>query len=208
MTQKTGIAIVPETFINSKFNKNNINRIVIIESNPFEDATIPICVVCFNGQKNEQQIIYKNDKKIGLLKDLLKFKNLIQIKNDFLKSLKFNDILGAIALLGVDSTNLQKKIKFINKANLSYDLKNVKISSRAITVINSNILNTLTSQKITQTIEKANKILNDFRQKTEDVLLTPFKGNNSLKQRRRRLDFTLASQIITQAFLEVENLNS
>lgn len=204
-TNQPGFAIVPETFINSKFDKTNVNRIIIIEPNPFEDTTVPICIVCFNGAKLEKQIIYKNDYKIGSLQELKKLKIFVKEKSEFLKKLRFNDVNGFIALLGVDSTNPEKKIKFIHKNKLKYNISNIKTSSRAITIVNSEEFKYLDDSKIEKIIINANQILNTFRTKTKDVLLSPFKGNNKDNQRRRRLDFHLARNILTKAFIDCCN---
>ena len=51
-------------------------------------------------------------------------------------------------------------------------------------------------------IVNANKILNDYRKATSDVLLTPFKGNNKIGKRRRRLDFKKAKEIVEKAIEE------
>ncbi|QYC31207.1 hypothetical protein HGD80_01170 [Paulownia witches'-broom phytoplasma] len=204
-TNQPGFAIVPETFINSKFDKTNVNRIIIIEPNPFEDTTVPICIVCFNGTKLEKQIIYKNDDKIGSLQELKKLKIFVKEKSEFLKKLRFNDVNGFIALLGVDSTNPEKKIKFIHKNKLKYNISNIKTSSRAITIVNSEEFKYLDDSKIEKIIINANQILNIFRTQTKDVLLSPFKGNNKDNQRRRRLDFHLARNILTKAFIDCCN---
>ncbi|MBP5835830.1 hypothetical protein [Candidatus Phytoplasma meliae] len=207
-TNQPGFAIVPETFINSKFDKTNINKIIVIESNPFEDTTTPICVVCFNGVELEKQIIYKNDDKIGSLQELKKIKTFVKEKSEFLKKIRFNDVNGVVALVGVDSTNPKEKIKFIHKKELKYNISNIKTSSRAITIIHNEEFKYLDDLEIEKIITSANQILNTFRTKTKDVLLSPFKGNNKNNQRRRRLDFHLARNILTKAFIgNCNNIN-
>ncbi|AXK51613.1 Eco57I restriction-modification methylase domain-containing protein [Spiroplasma alleghenense] len=196
-----GVAIVPETFINSKFSKEFISKIVIIEPNPFADTEVPICIVCFDGSKKQDCVIYKNNDKIGKLSKLLEMNPLA--KNINLFDLRFNDIKGRIAIKGVDSTNPNEKIKFLNKSDLNYNLSNIKVSSRAITIINSKKLSNLDDKSIEKMIDCSNSLLNNYREQTRDVLLTPFKGNDKNNSRRRRLDFKIARAIIEIAYQKV-----
>lgn len=199
-TNQPGVAIVPETFINNTtFNKDQINRIIIIEDNPFNDTEIPICVVCFNGSPTEKQIIYKNNQKVGPLSVLEKLKP--TLSQPLLKDLQFNNFRGPIALKAIDYKNPSARILFLPTTQLNYDLSQIKHSSRAITVLHSAVFALLNPTQLKQLIQDANDILNEFRQKTQDVLLSPFKGNNNHNQRRRRLDFTLARNIIEKAYL-------
>ncbi|AHI53835.1 hypothetical protein SSABA_v1c04260 [Spiroplasma sabaudiense Ar-1343] len=196
-----GVAIVPETFINSKFSKEFINRIVIIEPNPFNDTEVPICIVCFDGSKRQDCVIFKNNSKIDSLENL----KLLNPKNESLNlnDLRFNDIAGSIALRGVDSTNPSDKIRFLDKNELGLSILKIKNSSRAITVLNSSKLSNLDENQIKKIIDFSNKYLNDYRESTCDVLLTPFKGNNKENIRRRRLDFKLAKAIIEKAYKNI-----
>ena len=45
-----------------------------------------------------------------------------------------------------------------------------------------------------------NKILNDIRNKSHDLILSPFKGNMKNGVRRRRLDFYTCRAIIEKAY--------
>ncbi|AOG59992.1 hypothetical protein SHELI_v1c00370 [Spiroplasma helicoides] len=196
-----GIAIVPETIIKSTFPKDKINRIVIIEPNPFEDTEVPICVVCFNGSVKEKIKIYKNDKYIGKLENLNKL--LPKPDSLFLYDLRFNDIRGKIAIKGVDSTDPLNKIKFLNKEDLLYSISKIKNTSRAITIVGCEIFKKCNQNQINKIIKEANTILHNFRAATNDVLLAPFKGNNKKAERRRRLDFHTARNILEIAYSNV-----
>ena len=41
------VAIIPETFLHSTYPKDRCQSIVILEENPFEDTTFPVCVTCW-----------------------------------------------------------------------------------------------------------------------------------------------------------------
>jgi hypothetical protein len=45
-------------------------------------------------------------------------------------------------------------------------------------------------------ISKANALLALIRQRSGDLVLAPFKGNNRAGKRRRRLDYALARRIL------------
>ncbi len=191
LTNDYGVMIVPETFINSAFPKHRLVSITIIEDCLFNDTENPICVICFdNKNKTYDQInVYKNDELLG---NLGYFENMRRVPHKNLY-MRFNVPTGQIALRAVDTTNPKKPISFMRPEEMDYDLSEIKHSSRLITVIEVDA-NRETIDKI---IQYSNKFLFDFRKKTYDVLLSPFKGNKKNGERRRRLDYLTA-----RAFLE------
>jgi hypothetical protein len=197
-----GVMIVPETFINSKFPKNRLVSITIIEDQLFNDTENPVCVICFdNKYKTYDQInIYKNDKLIGSLGYFEKMRK-VPHKNTYMK---FNSLKGQIALRAVDTTNPNKSIAFMLPREMDYDLTTIKHSSRLITLIE---IKTNNNKMINTIIEHSNKLLSDFRKKTNDVLLSPFKGNKKNGERRRRLDYMTARSFIEDAH-DFANLDS
>jgi hypothetical protein len=191
LANEFGVMIVPETFINSSFPKNRLVSITIIESKLFNDTDNPICVVCFDGKIKplDQVKFYKNDKFLGTLGHFEKLRR-IPHKGIFIR---FNAPRGKIALRAVDTTNPQKPISFMRPEEIDYDLNSIKESSRLITLIDLRIDN----DEIGKVIEHSNEQLAAFRNRTHDVLLSPFKGNKTNGERRRRLDYFTA-----RAFLE------
>lgn len=189
-----GIMIIPETFINSKFPKNRLVSITIIEDQLFNDTENPICVICFdNKNKRYDQIdVYKNDELLGNLGFFEKMRR-VPHKNIHIK---FNVRNGQIALRAVDTTNPQKPISFMRPEEIDYDLVDIKHSSRLITVIEVNA----NEKVIDKIIEYSNNLLFDFRKKTNDVLLSPFKGNKKNGERRRRLDYLTARAFLEDAY--------
>ncbi len=189
-----GTMIVPETFINSKFPKHRLTSITIIEDRLFNDTENPVCVICFdNKNKTYDKIkVYKNDKMLGTLGYFEKMRQTPQ-KNIYIK---FNSPKGQIALRAVDTTNPAKPISFMKPEEIDYDLSDIKQSSRLITVVE---LNTK-KEKIEKIIKFSNDLLFDFRKKTNDVLLSPFKGNKKNGERRRRLDYLTARAILENAY--------
>ncbi len=192
------VAIIPESFINSNFlRKDVLNSITILEENPFTDTENPVCVVCFDGiSKNLNNIkIYKNNIYINNLEEI----NKIRLIPSNTVKIKFNDLTGWLGLRAIDSTNDKTFIHFDFKENFKYDWKNkIKSTSRHFSLINIDIEN----NKKQLFIDKSNQLLNEIRIKSQDILLTPFKGNTKKGKRRRRLDFNLARAILERIYNE------
>ena len=196
--QKYVVAIVPESFLNSNFRyKNLLHSITILEDNPFEDTENPVCVVCFDGVSKSlhKVLVYKNSTFINNFATIQKIRLLPQNILD----IKFNDKTGWLALRAVDSTDDKNWIHFDFKEAIKYDWdNNIKISSRHMSLINLDVPFSCRSNFI----YTANKIINQIRQESCDVLLTPFKGNTKSGVRRRRLDFKLARAVLEMAYLD------
>lgn len=189
-----GVMIIPETFINSKFPKNRLVSITVIEDDLFDDTENPVCVICFdNKNKHHEEIkIYKNDTLLG---NLWQYEKMRKSPSKIL-DIKFNSLKGQIALRAVDTTNPSKPIAFMRPDEIDYDLSTIKHSSRLITLIEVN----LETDVIEKMINHSNEILSDFRSRTNDILLSPFKGNKKNGERRRRLDYSTARAILENAY--------
>jgi len=189
-----GVMIVPETFINSKFPKNRLVSITIIEDQLFNDTENPVCVICFDKKNKsyDQVKVYKNNELLG---NLEYFEKMRRVPHKNIR-MKFNVPNGQIALRAVDTTNPKKPISFMRPEEIDYDLTSIKHSSRLITVIEMNA----SKKVIDKIIEHSNNLLFDFRRKTSDVLLSPFKGNKKNGERRRRLDYMTARAFLEDAY--------
>lgn len=191
------VFIIPETYFLTEdmFFKEDLCSITVLEDNPFYDTDCPVCVACFQkGDLFKQPFydIYKNEEFLfnsAVLEGILRTFN---SKNNF--KITFNDSTGNIGLRGVDGVNPEQKIKFCLPEELNYDLNKIKVSSRAITILN--VSGNFNREEL---IEKANMYLNTLRELTSDVILAPFKGNNKAGERRRRLDFKWAKKILNKA---------
>ncbi len=193
-----GIMIIPETFINTTFNKERIVSITTIEDNMFNDTETPVCVICFDNVKKgfDKIKIYKNDEFIDTLNEIVKFKK----KPINLPKIKFNSPTGKIALRAVDTTNPLKPIAFMKPEELNYDLTTIKHSSRLITLIE---INSLKDDDLERFLEVSNRKLSEYRKNIKDILLSPFKGNKKNGERRRRLDYETARMILEDSIKEL-----
>lgn len=194
---REAVFIIPETYFltDDMFFKEDLHSITVLEDNPFYDTDCPVCVACFSkGELFEQPSydIYKNDQFLfsnGGLEDISKE---YSSKSDV--KVVFNDKNGNIGLRGVDGVSPDQKIKFCLPEELNYDLDKIKVSSRAITILN--VSGNFNKKDV---IERANYYLNKLREETSDVIFAPFKGNNKAGERRRRLDFKWAKKILNKA---------
>lgn len=190
------VAIIPETFINSNFLfkvSNRINSISVLIDNPFEDTENPVCVVCFdNKQKRLDDIkVYVGSEYVNTLGYL---KSIVPIpKNNY--RINFNKVDGKLAIRAVDMPSIDKKIQFMPLEKLKYNLDNIKVSSRLITVVE---LKDFDGDYI-KLSDKCNEILQKYREDSKDLNFSPFKGNGKDGKRRRRLDYKTARAIIEMA---------
>lgn len=190
-----GIMIIPETFMNSRFPKNRLVSITIIEDQLFFDTESPVCVICFDAKEKgyEEVMVYKNDTYIGTLAYLEGLRKLPSKKIP----MTFNDPLGTIVLRAVDTTDPQRPIQFMKPSDINYDLSTIKYSSRLITAISLS----LDTRVIGKVIKASNSMLGEFRNQSHDLLLSPFKGNKKNGERRRRLDYATARALLEEACL-------
>lgn len=187
------VAIIPETYINSNFSKDRLKLITILEGDPFVDTDCPVCVCCFTKNINQPRdvLFYKDGRYICTYKEL---QNCKKIPTNII-NIKFNESKGKIALRAVDNTKDNDIIKFLPIEELEYDLKNIKVSSRLITVIDIPEI-----ENYDRFIDICNEILTEYREIMSDILLSPFKGNRKNGVRRRRLDYKTARAILEEAY--------
>lgn len=190
------VAIIPETFINSNYEKKNLlYSITILEENPFHDTENPVIVACFDGKfKSLSEIkVYKNRTFVNSLGNIEK----LRIKPTGVLNVAFNEPSGWLAVRCVDTTNPANMIKFDFKENIKYDWANrIKVSSRLLTLIDVDIK----EKDRGVFIRKCNEVLSEIRKDTNDIILSPFKGNMKNGQRRRRLDFMTCRAIIEKVY--------
>lgn len=195
------VFIIPETFFTTTFFKEHLYSITILEDNPFDDTDFPVCVCCFKKSYGFPQRvdykIYKGDKFLFTSEDLVLL--LGNFTSKVRTTIEFNTKQGNLGLRGVDGVGIKDRMKFCFPEDLNYDLDSIKVSSRAITVID-------VDYKIDKKfIDTLNNYLEGYRTHTDDVFLSPFKGNNKVGNRRRRIDFKLARQLINKT---IEKLNN
>jgi len=193
------VAIIPETFINSNFSqKEKLYSLTVLEDNPFCDTDTPVLVACFDSKiKSLNHVkVFKNEKYINNLGEIESLRLTPKKNVDMI----FNDKNGWLGVRCVDNTNPNDMIKFDLKENIDYNWeKGIKVSSRLLTLIQIDVPN----DKKSDFIYTCNDILLKTRNDTDDLILSPFKGNMKNGRRRRRLDFLTCRAIIEKAYYKV-----
>jgi hypothetical protein len=191
------VAIIPETFMNSPFPKDRLYSVNILEENPFRETETPVCVACFDGNpKSPQDVkVYKNGHFRTTLGELEEKR----LKPGHDVKIRFNSLNGEIGLRAVDTTDPGRRIRFMRREELDYPLETIKPSSRIITTIEID----LEPGEIDEFIARCNRILEKFREDTDDILLSPFKGNMKNGVRRRRLDYETCRAIMESALCNI-----
>ncbi len=179
-----GIAIIPETFIHSRFDMSFIHDIFILIPNPFADTEIPVCIVYFDGSKKSEDVnLYINNNFKGKMLQLKKeLQDQLVKKNNL--NISFGNPMGDLTFISFDSTSPKNKIRFEkNNGN------EMKTSSRLRNPVS---IEKKVDEKF---INRLNLKLAAIRKKY-NILIPPFNGNTSTGERRRRMPFSMVKQII------------
>lgn len=189
-------AIIPESFITQNIFHDRLFGVATLSCRMFEDTDCPVCLAMFmpSSEKGKRGLsendfhCYKGNVNIGLYSVLKEEKNGFQnILNDI--NWKFNIPKGEIGLYAIDGT-INKSIRFVDGNDIPE--QKIKVSSRGVTRIqgapNGLCINDL--------LKEANLVLSEFRDKTNDIFLTSFRGLRKDGDYRRRLDFSMAKNIL------------
>ena len=190
------VAIIPETFLHSSYPKERCAYISILEENPFEDTTFPVCVTCWVPEAGQDPLIFLNDDEVMRFSEMVRMKGKVS-RN---KRVVFNNPDGNVGLRVVDGTKVSDRICFVPATQFDYPRSSIKVSSRLMTYLDIPELNT--EKEIADFCTRANTILESYRERSRDILLSGFKGNNKEGKRRRRLDYRLGRKIVLEALHE------
>lgn len=188
-------AIIPESFIVQNLFHERLFAVVSLRTKMFEDTECPVCLALFipAGKKilKDNFKIYSNEEYIGDYQSLITLN-----KKSFLEEIPivFHDPKGQIALHAIDNT-FSASIVFQRGEIIPVD--KVKKSNRSFTRIGG--LEKFSIEEIDLIINISNDLLSKKRRQTNDVFLTSFKGLRKDGFYRRRLDFTQAREILTEA---------
>lgn len=199
------VAIIPETFLLSNFDQSRLELAVVIESALFGDTDAPAVVACFGPAQAAvgaatlkpatSAQIFIGERSLGELGEIL---SLRKRGPEARQRIGFNDPSGRIGLRAVDGSSGQDPIAFVwgDDFQAAYPRESIKVSSRLMTYLE---LPDQTDDEVRRTIVHSNLLLAGIREKSQDLVLAPFKGNDKNGKRRRRLDYELARTILNQA---------
>ena len=176
--------LIPASYLQSGLFRKRLSSYILLHDTIFSDTENPVCLALFNAETSNDVLIYYGNNHIGMLNTLEE--QLPRPKRD--RRVRFNDPNGELGFISFDNIK-EPGIRFCN----AEDIKNyqIKHSSRFITRISGDF-----GSNLSILIEKLNMAIESFRDETEDIFLTPFKGVRKDGRYRRRMDFNLARKFI------------
>ena len=183
------VAVIPETFLLSSFSKDRLELAVVIQDSLFGDTEAPALVACFAKEVRDDAHIFTGNQSIGMLSEILALRETSAPKHRIV----FNEPKGRIGLRAVDGSDGKTPIAFVAASDFEYPSDSVAVSSRLMTYLE---VPEVADDAIPELIARANSLLSSIRQSSGDLVLAPFKGNDRLGKRRRRLDYALAREIL------------
>jgi hypothetical protein len=174
-------ALVPESFIRAGIFQERLTDFISLTSQIFADTGHPVGLALFQPHPSSEIRVWSQDFQVGYLSEL---ESLRPQQKPNGPDVRFNHPHGNVGLIALDNT-YTASIRFCPVDELAkYTVKN---TGRHITkmYVEGNIQ-----------IEGWNEYLDDFRNRTHDVLMTCYKGIRKDGMYRRRLDWNLARGII------------
>ncbi len=178
-------AIVPNSFLTSEVFTERLTDVISLPQKMFDDTDCPSCLALFSSKPSSDFDVYKQHQFLGKYSALKAAEQSFQ--TDVAHDWVFNDSEGYIGLRAVDSTK-GKDVMFVPGETVP---SGVKPTNRSWTRISG--------PRVDGIIEKANKILSDYRNQTHDVFLTSFRGTTKQNDFRRRLSWDKARLILNLA---------
>lgn len=189
-------AIIPESFITAGIHKDRLFGIISLTFKMFDDTDCPVCLAMFTPYENANIKIYSGEEFLGTMHEL---QSISLTGNTSYHKWVFNDKEGSIGVKTVDGTKVAD-CRFFCGENI--DPNDIKVSSRSFTRVKG-LPKDIDREKF---FSICNNILDEYRKKTKDVLMTSFKGLRSDGKYRRRLDFRTVKCILNEALIKYETL--
>lgn len=182
------VMLLPASFVTYKKAPSffeRLDRVIFLNRPLFADTDNPVCLALFGEEENNNPIFFNDDEKVGDYNTLMR--HMPQSNGPIKNSIKFNIPDGKLGLVAIDN-NKEPSIRFCRGKELDgYDIKG---SSRSITRISGDF------KLDNDFLRTVNDYLKEMRDKTADVFLTPFKGLRGDGKYRRRMNYTIAREII------------
>lgn len=177
-------ALVPESFICARLFRERLTDFISLPSGLFKDTSHPVGLALFQPDDVQDVTVWFREARVGFLS---KIEALRPRPIPDGPSIRFNDPHGNVGLIALDNT-FTASIRFCPVDELAeYPVKH---SGRHITKMH-------VDGQIR--IDAWNDYLESFRKRTNDVLMTSYKGIRKDGMYRRRLDWNLARGIIHHA---------
>jgi len=186
--------IIPESFITSGYFRERLEHFVSLPFQMFDDTEMPTALVMWGPEESDDFEIWRADQRLGRYSQL----GAEPEATPCAERLRFNDRQGTVGLRAIDDTR-KPTIRFCPASEIAPE--RIKHTSRMLTRIS---VKDLEQGREPELIDAANQLLWEWRERTEDVLLTAFKGVREDGRFRRRLDFARARALLSQALCRVE----
>jgi hypothetical protein len=189
-------AIIPESFITKGIFQERLDIVISLNHSMFDDTEFPVCLAAFGPNTSSDFEIWRGREFIGKYSSLNVEVGKLLVKAPS-RAFRFNQPLGQLGIWAIDDTTKQS-IRFMHGDQISPS--KVKNSSRSYSRIEHELFSE--PHVLETTIRTSNIILENYRNTTQDVFLTSFKGLRSDGKYRRRIDWGTTSDIIATALLQ------
>jgi hypothetical protein len=187
--------IIPESFLTSGRFRERLCHFVSLPEDMFDDTEMPTALVLWGDAPTDDFLVWRQDELLGQYNKLA-----AGLKPTPCASrIRFNVANGQIGLRAIDNTR-EASIAFCPPEEIAAE--KIKPSARLVSRIHIKKL-----RDPDRVIKEANRELHAWREQTEDVLLTAFKGVREDGRFRRRLDFGNARALLSHAICRAENCN-
>lgn len=186
--------IIPESYITTGLLRERLEVFISLPISMFDDTDMPTALVMWGPQASDDFEVWRAGEYLGRYSEL----GAEPEPTACARRLRFNDRDGQIGLRAIDDTK-RPTIRFCPAAEVSRE--RIKQTSRMLTRVSVADLKPGSEEQL---IAAANELLWEWRERTEDVLLTAFKGVRADGRFRRRLDYATARALLSQALCRVE----
>ena len=182
-------ALVPATFLQSNLFQERLDSFIVLHNKQiFLDTENPVGLALFNNTTTKTKI-YHDNTFIGYLTSLKQYLP----KPTKTAEVRFNEPKGKIGFIAFDNTKY-RSIRFVKGEEINSC--RIKHTTRMITRISVDMEQSHINEN--ELIERLNNDIDILRTNTSDVFLTPFKGLRQDGYYRRRMEYSLAKQLILQ----------
>jgi hypothetical protein len=184
--------IIPESFITSGLFRERLAAIISLPERMFTDTDMPVCLALWVPEQVLETEIWRQNEYLGPVSGLLDEGP----PSGCSHRISFNRVDGNLGLRAIDNSR-ERSIAFCEPDEIP--VHHVKHSARLLTRIQID-----GTDKVEEIIKEANRRLDAWRLKTEDLQLTAFKGVRKDGRFRRRLDYASARRFLSEAICNVE----
>jgi len=184
--------IIPESFITSRLFLERLESVISLPEQMFDDTDMPVCLALWGPDKVKETEVWRQHEFLGPIASLIDEEPPSGCSN----RITFNRADGNLGLRAIDNSQ-GPSIAFCQADEIP--IHHVKPSARLLTRIQVE-----KTDQIPEIIKEANQRLQAWRERTEDLQLTAFKGLRKDGRYRRRLDYANARRFLSEAICKVE----